>query len=466
MLILVETPVGYSLWKVTDKGILNKDNLCEQYKTPEDVRSVLQLHSSSQFTNAEEAISSLQSIAHSQMNDSLERFLQENVISRNIKESIQVADSGLARAIEPLGIKCVSPQGKDIPEIFRLIKNNIPALLPGIDEATYRQLELGVAHGISTKTLKYSPSKVDSMIVNSVNLLEELDKEVNNYGMRVREWYGWHFPELRKVTADNLLFAQIVLTMGRRENAQNTDFSSLKLTDQNVEEIRRSAQKSIGTELSDDDLQCIQALATQVVDLIEFKNQISGYIRLRMNAIAPNTTELVGDLVGAKLIAHAGSLNQLAKQAGSTIQVFGAEKALFKAKKDGSKTPKYGLLYHAQLVSHADQKLKGKIARSLAAKTALSTRIDAYGDEPTNQVGLDDLSRLENRVRLMEGEKVKFEASRSSIKVEPKKIVVEQVPNYKSDADFQIEEPPKKRRRKKHHHQEGEGAEGENAAAE
>ncbi|KAK8857799.1 Nucleolar protein 58 [Tritrichomonas musculus] len=459
MLILVETPVGYTLWNVKDKRILDKDDLCEEYQTPDQVQSVLQLKSLSKFANAEEAISSLKSTCNAELSQPLQKFLEENVISNGIKDSIQVADAGLARAISSLGIKCISPQGKDIPEIFRLIKNNIPSLLPGIDDATYRQLELGVAHGISTEVLKFSPSKVDSMIVNSVNLLDELDKEVNNYGMRVREWYGWHFPELKNVTADNYLFAQIVLKMGRRENAQTTDLEELKLTPQNVEEIRKSAQISIGTELSDDDLQCIQALATQVIELIEFKNQISNYIKQRMKEIAPNLTDLVGDSVGARLIAHAGSLNQLAKQAGSTIQVFGAEKALFKAKKEGKDTPKYGLLYHAQLVAHADQKFKGRMARSLAAKTALSSRKDAYGDEASKEIGSDDLLRLEKRLRQMQGQNdISFDKSRSFIKeeAEPQKIVVEQTPNYKPDTDFQIEELPKKRRKKKHHHKEGE----------
>ncbi|OHT13252.1 SnoRNA binding domain containing protein [Tritrichomonas foetus] len=462
MLILAETPVGYTLWRVTNEGVLDKNikDLCAKYPTPEDAQSVLELHSFSQFTNAEEAISSLSSIANSEMNESLSNFLQQNVISAGIKEKIQVADATLGRAIETLGIKCVSPAGQDVPEIFRLIKNNITSLLPGVDEETFRQLELGIAHGIASTTLKFSPSKVDSMIVNSVNLLEELDKEVNNYGMRVREWYGWHFPELKNVTADNLLFAQIVLTMGTRDHANTTNFDQISLTPMMVEEIRKLANISIGTDLSDDDLCCIQDLAKQVIELIEFKSQISEYIRLRMRAIAPNLSELVGESVGSRLIAHAGSLNQLAKAAGSTIQVLGAEKALFRAKKEGKKTPKYGLLYHANLIAHATQQTKGKLSRSLAAKTALSSRVDAYADEPTNQIGLDDLSRLQDREKQLAGQQVSFSAARSAIREEPQKIVVEQVPNYKTDADFQIdEEQPKKRRKKRHHHkEEGEAA--------
>ena len=454
MLILAETPVGYTLWRVTNEGALHDKDLCKTYSDPDSVSSVIELQSFSQFANAEEAISSLSSIANSELNESLTKFLTDNIISRGIKDRIQVADASLARAIEGLGINCIGPQGQTLPEVFRLIRNNLSALLPGVDLETMRNLELGIAHGMATKTLKFSPSKVDSMIVNSVNLLEELDKEVNNFGMRVREWYGWHFPELKNVTSDNLLFAQIVLAMGFKENATKTNFDELKLSPQMVDEIHKLSKTSIGTELSDSDLQCIQDLATQVVQLIEFKNQISEYIRLRMRAIAPNLSELVGESVGSRLIAHAGSLNQLAKAPGSTIQVLGAEKALFRAKKEGNKTPKYGLIYHAQLVSHADQKFKGRISRSLAAKTALSSRIDAYADEPTNQIGLDDFARLENRVRQMEGQQVTFTPSRALIKEEPKKIVVEPKPNYKTDADFQLNEPSeKKKKKRRHHHQ-------------
>ena len=141
------------------------------------------------------------------MCQSLSDFLTENVVNTGIKEQIQVADTTRVRSIEKLGINTVSPSGSDVPEIFRLIRDNITNLLPGVTEDTFRKLELGVAHGIATKTLKFSPTKVDSMIVSSVNLLEELDKEVNNYGMRVREWYGWHLPELRSVTAENILFS-------------------------------------------------------------------------------------------------------------------------------------------------------------------------------------------------------------------------------------------------------------------
>jgi nucleolar protein 58 len=241
--------------------------------------------------------------------------------------------------------------------------------------------------------------------------------------------------------------------MGRRDGALTAQLEHL-LNPQQLEELRRYAQRSVGTEISDEDLICIQGLSAQVIELINFRNQIDEYIRQRMRAIAPNLTELVGETIGARLIAHAGSLTQLAKAAASTIQVFGAEKALFRSMKEGKPTPKYGYIYHAHLVAHADQKLKGPVSRSLAAKAALSSRVDAFGDESGDRVGANDRERLEGRVRALEGQAVSFGVSRAAIREEPQKIIVEQPPNYRVEEDFQLaEEQPKKKRRRKHREQ-------------
>ncbi len=122
-----------------------------------------------------------------------------------------------------------------------------------------------------------------------------------------------------------------------------------------------------------------------------------------MNAIAPNLTVMVGELVGARLIAHAGSLMALAKHPASTVQILGAEKALFRALKTKHDTPKYGLIYHASLVGQATPKLKGKVSRMLAAKTALSIRMDALGDSEGATIGFEGREKVELRLRQLEG---------------------------------------------------------------
>ena len=162
-----------------------------------------------------------------------------------------------------------------------------------------------------------------------MNLLDDLDKELNNYIMRCREWYGWHFPELGKIITDNLAFVRTVEVMGTRDHAKTTDLSDV-LPEEVEEKVKEAAEISMGTEISDEDILNIKHLCQQVVEIQEYRQQLYEYLKNRMMAIAPNLTILVGELVGARLISHAGSLMNLAKHPASTVQILGAEKALFK----------------------------------------------------------------------------------------------------------------------------------------
>lgn len=195
--------------------------------------------------------------------------------------------------------------------------------------------------------------------------------------------------------------------MGFRTNAAATDFSQI-LPEELEETVKAIAQTSMGTEISITDLTHINLLAEQVVSLSKYRAELFEYLKNRMEALAPNITSLVGDMVGARLIAHAGSVLSLAKAPASTIQILGAEKALFRALKTKHDTPKYGLLFHAGLVNGAPNQLKGKMARMLAGKTALSARLDALADEEARsaedsaKVGLESRAKLENRLRQLE----------------------------------------------------------------
>jgi nucleolar protein 58 len=155
-----------------------------------------------------------------------------------------------------------------------------------------------------------------------------------------------------------------------------------------------------------------------------------------MAAIAPNLTQLVGELVGAKLISHSGSLMNLAKQPASTIQILGAEKALFRALKTKKSTPKYGLIYNASIVGQANNKLKGKISRTLANKAALCVRSDALGEGQDGSLGTKNRSYLEGRLKLLESGgkvvKAKFEAAGQK-KWEPRA----ESQGYNAAGDFQ-----------------------------
>ena len=167
---------------------------------------------------------------------------------------------------------------------------------------------------------------------------------------------------------DNAQYSKLVLTCGYRSKFRENDLSQI-LEEESIESaVKEAAEVSMGTEISDLDVINIQSLAEQVLSMTEYRIQLFDYLKNRMNAIAPNLTILLGELVGARLISHSGSLMNLAKQPASTVQILGAEKALFRALKTKHDTPKYGLIYHASLVGQAAPKHKGKISRVLAGR--------------------------------------------------------------------------------------------------
>ncbi|XP_042517802.1 probable nucleolar protein 5-2 [Macadamia integrifolia] len=398
MLVLFETPAGFALFKVLDEGKLSKvDDLWKEFSTSESARQLVKLKAFSKFENTAEALSAATLLIDGKPTKSLRKFLRAHCNG----ESLAVADSKLGNVIkEKLEIECV--HNSTVMELMRGLRSQLTELISGLPVQDLAPMSLGLAHSLSRYKLKFSPDKVDTMIIQAIGLLDDLDKELNTYAMRVREWYGWHFPELAKIVQDNILYAKAVKLMGNRENAAKLDFSEI-LPEEVETGLKEAAMISMGTEVSELDLMNIRDLCDQVLALSEYRGQLYDYLKSRMNTIAPNLTALVGELVGARLIAHGGSLINLAKQPGSTVQILGAEKALFRALKTKHATPKYGLIYHASLIGQAAPKLKGKISRSLAAKTALAIRYDALGDNPDNSMGLENRAKLEARLRNLEG---------------------------------------------------------------
>lgn len=286
------------------------------------------------------------------------------------------------------------------------------------------------------------------MIVQAIALLDDLDKELNIYAMRVKEWYGWHFPEMGKIINDNLAYAKVIKTMGMRSSASTTDLSEI-LPEEIETALKAAAEVSMGTEITNEDLNNITLLAEQVISFTEYRQQLSSYLSARMSAIAPNLTVLVGELVGARLIAHAGSLMNLAKSPASTVQILGAEKALFRALKTKHDTPKYGLIYHASLIGQSTGKNKGKIARMLATKTTLGLRVDALTEDKDESaaLGLAMRAQVENRVRKLEGKPlVPRGANANATPVggarQPGKWEIKEAKKYNPDADAVMEDAP------------------------
>ncbi|CAE6124653.1 unnamed protein product [Arabidopsis arenosa] len=398
MHILFETPGGFAIFKVLDEGKLsNVEDIGNEFLTAKSARKMVKLVAFDKFDNTAEALEAVAKLLEGTPSKGLRKFLKANCVG----ETLAVADSKLGNIIkEKLKIDCV--HNNAVMELLRGVRSQLSELITGLGDKDLAPMSLGLSHSLARYKLKFSTDKVDTMIIQAIGLLDDLDKELNTYAMRVREWYGWHFPELAKIVQDNILYAKAVKLMGNRVNAAKLDFSEI-LADEVEAELKEAAVISMGTEVSDLDLLHIRELCDQVLSLAEYRAQLYDYLKSRMNTIAPNLTALVGELVGARLISHGGSLLNLAKQPGSTIQILGAEKALFRALKTKHATPKYGLIYHASLVGQTAPKNKGKISRSLAAKAVLAIRCDALGDGQDNTMGVENRLKLEARLRTLEG---------------------------------------------------------------
>ena len=429
--VLTETSAGYALLKASDKKIYKSSSLIQDLDSSDKVLKEFKIAAFSKFNSAANALEEANSIIEGKVSSQLEKLLEE--IKKDKKSTLIVSETKLANAINKLGLNFNVVSDAVTLDIYRAIKEYLPELLPGMSDNDLSKMSLGLAHSIGRHKLKFSADKVDVMIIQAIALLDDLDKELNTYAMRCKEWYGWHFPELAKIVTDSVAYARIILTMGIRSKASETDLSEI-LPEEIEERVKTAAEVSMGTEITQTDLDNINALAEQIVEFAAYREQLSNYLSARMKAIAPNLTQLVGELVGARLIAHSGSLISLAKSPASTIQILGAEKALFRALKTKHDTPKYGLLYHASLVGQATGKNKGKIARVLAAKAAVSLRYDALAEDrdDSGDIGLESRAKVENRLSQLEGRDL-----RTTPKVvrEAKKVEMTEARAYNADAD-------------------------------
>ncbi|KAJ5924483.1 hypothetical protein N7466_008670 [Penicillium verhagenii] len=456
LFILTETSAGYALLKAKDKKLFKRDQLPEDASTAEGVSSLFKLKSFQKFNSAAAAVEEAAAIVEGKVTPRLASLLEE--IKDEKKVSLAVADPKLGNAISKLpGLSVELIADSSTAEAYRAIREHITSLIPGLAPSDMSTMALGLSHSLARHKLKFSPDKIDTMIVQAINLLDDMDKELNTYAMRVKEWYGWHFPELAKILNDNIAYAKLVLKMGMRSNWETVDLADI-LPEEIEGAVKSAADRSMGTEISEDDLENIQALADQVVSLYDYRAQLASYLTSRMNAIAPNLTALVGDLVGARLIAHAGSLTSLAKSPASTLQILGAEKALFRALKTKHDTPKYGLIYHASLIGQATGRNKGKMARILAAKASLGIRVDSLAEwdedvteEEKAALGTEARFNLERKLAGMEGKPIKPRgvAIAPNGTSQPQKFDLNEARKYNPDADALDTEAPASAKKEK-----------------
>jgi len=232
---------------------------------------------------------------------------------------------------------------------------------------------------ITKLRVKGAVEKRDLMVAQAIQTLDELDKTINILMARVREWYGIHFPELDRLLDKHETYARLVVNLGDKDNFTVENLEKEEVPKSKGEALAKVAEKSMGADVETEDLKQIQTLCKDILSLYKLRQNLETYLDSAMDEVAPNTKCLVGSLLGARLIALSGGLTNLAKRPASTIQVLGAEKALFRSLKSGTRPPKHGLIFQHTLLHDAKRWQRGKIARALAGKLAIATRADAFG---------------------------------------------------------------------------------------
>lgn len=399
MKLLFETSAGYALFNVNSKKYGKAKKWSDFPSKVDEIKEWVTLDDFKDFKDTSEVLRAAVKMIHGKVGNTLKKFLQKNM-ANSPSSKLLVIDKKFAQSLsEKLNITCVS--NDQVEELSRCVRLALGDLLSNITEEDFKNMSLGLAHGLGRFKIKFSADKIDTMIIQAVNLYQDLDKEINNYMMRLREWYGYHFPELTKIIPDNVLYAKTVQAIGIRTKSESASLEDIVAEDV-ATEVRHAAEISMGTDITEQDEEFILGLAMQVLELDASRTRLGEYISNRMMTVAPNLSALVGEMIAAKLISKSGSLLNLAKNSASTLQILGAEKALFKAMRSKKKTPKYGIIYQTKLVGSASNRVKGKISRTLAAKSALCVRFDALNEDENNEIGLKNKEYLEKRLEVLE----------------------------------------------------------------
>ncbi|POS86281.1 Nop, partial [Erysiphe pulchra] len=387
--LLHESAVGYAIFQVVSQPESIGNRSKEVQDAAQDLAKfgkMVKLVNFAPYREAAEALENINLVSEGLVSDYLRSNLELNLPKKSKKKKLfSTADTS-----------------EVVADLLRGIRLHASKLLKGLEEGDVGRAQLGLGHAYSRAKVKFSVQKNDNHIIQAIATIDHLDKAINTFSMRVREWYGWHFPELVRIVSDNRTYAKLALHIGNKRLLTQESLHQIAAHVNDDQEIAQAiidaARVSMGQDLSATDLENVSAFANRVVKLTEYRASLFQYLVNKMAIVAPNLATLIGEVVAARLISHAGSLTNLSKYPASTVQILGAEKALFRALKTKGNTPKYGLIYHSSFIGRAGAKNKGRISRFLANKCSIASRIDNFTEEPTTKFGMALKKQVEERL--------------------------------------------------------------------
>ncbi|MBR5504395.1 MAG: ATP-binding protein [Methanobrevibacter sp.] len=232
--------------------------------------------------------------------------------------------------------------------------------------------------------VKESSQEEDKLLIQAINSIDDIDESISKLVERIRDWYTIYFPEMDTIGSNETYIKLIAESENREDIIKN-----------HKEHFDSELDISSGADIEEYDLIMVKSFAESIYSLQKSRKDLEKYIDTKMEEIAPNLRDLLGPTLGAKLIAHIGSIKRLANYPASTVQIMGAEKAIFRHLKTGERPPKHGLIFQHPSVRGAKWWNRGKVARNLALKITLAVRKDVFSGEYDPKIAEDYLKKVE-----------------------------------------------------------------------
>lgn len=338
------------------------------------------------YESIEEAIEYFNSIENGRLPTKIHDFLSKelktatelNVLSPDIVDILS----------KQLNIKIVN----EVDDEFRGFKRNAFKWFD-TPKKMFNMQTLKIAYKI------IDSSQEDIILIDLLNSIDDMNTNINNRIMRIREWYSLHFPELNAVE-DNMTYLSYLLKI------QNKDKFNIEQSDI-PNDIKYKINNSMGTGMFEDDIKKLVINAKSIINDMEFRNKRVELLKSRCKEHFPNLFGLVGEQLCSKLIRKAGSISKLSQFPSSTIQILGAEKAYNLAIKEKSNTPKYGMIFGSRFIANASDNVKGKAARILSNSIALCAKADAAGQSKDGSFGIRLKKKVEALIERSEDKPIK-----------------------------------------------------------
>jgi nucleolar protein 56 len=298
------------------------------------------------------------------------------------EEQIETNSIAVVNYARGFGKKCTLDAKSSSYQAF---VETIPALLleRGTiqSEQEYNQIVKEVSLLLTKKRIAHSSQRIDKNVVHAILSMDDIDKTTNLFATRIREWYGIHFPEILKEVQTHQTLCKIITDIGIRDNITEESIKDYGFTPEKSQKIARLAKSSMGANFEEKDLLVLQEFAQRTLDLYEERDKLEQWIEREISRVAPNMKSIAGSAIAARLIALAGGLRELAMKPASTIQLLGAEKALFRSLKTGAKPPKHGIIYQMPELHSCPWWQRGNISRAIAGRLTIAARVDAFQGE-------------------------------------------------------------------------------------